>query len=115
MIKIGKNKIMNIRNDYARVITIDDVDYVSFIETSDKYMKFIVKDSVLMGMTDAIDETYEIVNFTGKINAFSRSLQDGTYQDIKLVFAFGKLLKQEDGEKINIWTTPAKPQTQEES
>ena len=101
MIKIGKNKIMNIRNDYARVITIDDVDYVSFIETSDKYMKFIVKDSVLMGMTDAIDETYEIVNFTGKINAFSRSLQDGTFhQGIKLVFAFGKLLNQQKTLKI---------------
>jgi hypothetical protein len=112
MIKIGKNKIMNIRNDYARVITVDDVDYASFIEAPDKYMKFIIKDSVLMGMTDAIDETYEIVDFTGSISI--AYIPQGCQITKRLVFAFGKLLKQEDGENYNIWTTPAKPQTQEE-
>lgn len=97
---IEKNKIMNIRNDYARVITIDDKNYYTFIDAPDKYMKFIIKDSVLMGMTDAIDETYEVVGFTGKI-----SIAYVPHRITKrLVFAFGKLLKQEDGENYNIWT-----------
>ena len=84
------------KNDYARIITIDGENFYAFLELPDKYLKFTIKDSVLMGMTDAIDEIYEVVSFTGTTSIWRSETNTGNILSKKLTFAFGKLLDSAD-------------------